>query len=150
MDPPSYSPAHDKADVMSIHSNAPSYTSALPPSYEACTAREPQKPPQQHRAYSSLANAPFPEYQNVCWQSLTGSGHQNRAYANVAARRARRDEAARETRRAVSVVKALLEDKRDGDEPQKREDADAEYSLAQEAKSWDHLVTQMADWEKRE
>lgn len=49
---------------------------------------------------------------------------------------------------AVRVVKTLQ-----GDGLREREDVAAqrtEYSLAQEAKSWDHLIVQMADWNERE
>lgn len=48
----------------------------------------------------------------------------------------------------VKVMKTLQEDgleKGEGTVTQR-----TEYSLAQEAKSWDHLLVQMADWNERE
>jgi len=131
-------------DTISLRSAAPSYTSSLPPVYTDQLPLSPPRVPEQR--YSSLL-APLPESYNVtAWPSLTGSGHQNRAYENVAERRARRDAARIHANslltRANNVVRA--------ETIRAVEEAPPPVSLAEDGKSWDFLASQMADWESRE
>ncbi|CAZ83150.1 unnamed protein product [Tuber melanosporum] len=130
-------------DAISLRSAAPSYTSSLPPAYsDQLPLSSPRVPEQRH---SSLLTS-LPENYNVtAWSSLTGSGHQNRAYENVAERRARRDAARMHANsllvRANNAVRA---------ETQRAEEAPHSVSLAEDGKSWDFLISQMANWESRE
>lgn len=155
MNPPSYLPRRNDVDVISVHSNAPSYTSTLPPNYDLGIenpppARRPPPPPQQQQYSSLLGSSPLHEnYHVASWPSLTGSGHQNRAYANVAARRARRDE---DTREMDAAARAAIKRNQQNRLEIKEEVSvqHREHALADEAKSWDHLLAQMADWNERE
>lgn len=131
-------------DTISLRSAAPSYTSSLPPVYTDQLPSPPPRVPEQR--YSSLL-APLPGNYNVAsWTSLTGSGHQNRAYENVAGRRARRDAARIHANslstKANNVVRA--------ETLRAVEKAPPPVSLAEDGKSWDFLTSQMADWESRE
>ncbi|PWW74273.1 hypothetical protein C7212DRAFT_328937 [Tuber magnatum] len=132
-------------DNISLHSAAPSYSSSLPPAY---TDRLPPSLPRApEQPYNSLLTPPPPEnYSVTAWPSLTGSCHQNRAYENVAERRTRRDAARMHANsllaRTNNVVRA--------ETPRAIQDAPSPVSLAEEAKSWDFLTAQMADWELRE
>lgn len=154
MNPPTYQEDPQREDQLSIYSAAPSYhsTSTLVPTYTALpSARQAQS-----QNYTSLLSA---NYNVSSWPSLTGSGHQNRAYANVAERRARRDQAAKEVEDAARVLSRMRDD--DGrrgsevsvvsvPEEDSAKEAEVDMQLEEEAKSWDHLVSQMADWNERE
>ncbi|CUS07404.1 unnamed protein product [Tuber aestivum] len=131
-------------DTISLHSAAPSYTSSLPPPYTDGPPLSLPRAPE--RRYNSLLT-PLPENYNVtAWPSLTGSGHQSRAYESVAERRTRRDEARMHANsllvRANNVMRT--------ETLPAVEEAPPAVSLAEEGKSWDFLTTQMADWESRE
>ncbi|KAG0640590.1 hypothetical protein HOY80DRAFT_1041333 [Tuber brumale] len=130
-------------DTISLRSAAPSYTSSLPPAYSDQLPLSLPRVPEQRQ---NLLLTSLPEnYNAAAWPSLTGSGHQNRAYENVAERRERRDAARMRTNpllvRANNVVRA---------EAQRAEEAPHSVSLAEDGKSWDFLISQMADWESRE
>lgn len=131
-------------DAISLHSTAPSYTSSLPPVYTDQLPLSPPRVPEQR--YSSLLT-PLPENYNVtAWPSLTGSGHQNKAYENVAERRARRDAARTHTNSLLTRVNNAVR----VETPRAVEEAPPPVSLAEDGKSWDFLTSQMADWESRE
>ena len=124
-------------DALSVRSAAPSYTSTLPPSYESTTG----SPPRQERELTSLLTA---NYNVTTWPSLAGSGHQDRAYANVAERRTRRDRArARADVIAMSATSVLATT-----QPQAK--TTVGVTLEEDGKSWDFLNAQMADWQARE
>ncbi|KAH8146690.1 uncharacterized protein LAJ45_09373 [Morchella importuna] len=160
MNPPTYYEDPQRDDQLSIYSAAPSYhsTSTLVPTYTSL----PSPRQAQSQNYTSLLSA---NYNVTSWHSLTGSGHQNRAYANVAARRAQRDEAAKEIEDAARVLSRMRDD--DGrrgsgvsevsvvstaeEDGAKEAETDADTVLEEEeAKSWDHLASQMEDWNERE
>ncbi|RPB03827.1 hypothetical protein L873DRAFT_1841009 [Choiromyces venosus 120613-1] len=143
--PPFYTPGREVPDdTVSLHSTAPSYTSSLPPAY---TDRLPSSLPRvPEQRYNSLLT-PLPENYNVtAWPSLTGSGHQNRAYQNVAERRARRDA---ERVHANSLLTGANNAVR-ADTLRVVEEAPSTVMLAEDGKSWDFLASQMADWEARD
>ncbi|RPB08994.1 hypothetical protein P167DRAFT_326038 [Morchella conica CCBAS932] len=147
MNPPTYYEDPQRDDQLSIYSAAPSYhsTSTLVPTYTAL----PSPRQAQSQNYTSLLSA---NYNVTSWHSLTGSGHQNRAYANEiedAARvlsRMRDDDGRRGS--GVSEVSVVSTAEEDG---AKEAETDADTVLEEEeAKSWDHLASQMEDWNERE
>lgn len=126
--PPSYHRPYD-AETTSLHSTAPSYTSSLPPTYTPL-------PPATQKYTSLLPSSSYTQIHS--WPSLQ---LQSQAYMNVAARRARREQEARDT----AAVERVLGVQRMGVLAERVEEVegvaagggDEERALREERRAWD-------------
>jgi len=138
-------------ETTSIRSAAPSYISNAPSYHSQRITAEQRGSQSQGRACREDKHAILSPYagsaSNISWSSI--QGHQSRAYLSVANRRAARPQSStapaprplpRSTTLASDTPALSAEARRERDEE----------ALQEENKSWEFMLSQMADWDERE
>jgi len=140
-------------ETISIRSAAPSYISNAPSYHSQHITAEQEESRSQGRACREDRHAILNPYArsagNISWSSV--QGHQSRAYLSVANRRAARPQLSTVPDSRSPPCSTARTSPSDNPAPsaEARRGRDEE-ALQEENKSWEFMLSQMADWDARE